>query len=202
MITILIVLAVLMLLGSLPVYPYSRGWGYGPSGLLGTILIIDHPRHRPDRVACEGTVAWVSIRPMSRRGSRSMGRRLCPAWRRRPSKSRSWRACSGHCSRRRASHRQHPLRSIRRGWSIPRPMRTIVRMPIPIRWRKPIAWHGRWNRRTARRAKNRDCRNSSSRIIGIFRGISCRNRTRSLGGRSLIAKSSSVTSRDEAPSAR
>jgi hypothetical protein len=40
MFTILLVLLILMLLGSLPVYPYSRGWGYGPSGLLGTILVI------------------------------------------------------------------------------------------------------------------------------------------------------------------
>jgi hypothetical protein len=41
MFTILLVLAVLMLLGSLPVYPYSRGWGYAPfGGLLGTILVI------------------------------------------------------------------------------------------------------------------------------------------------------------------
>ena len=38
--TILIVILVLILLGSLPTWGYSRGWGYGPSGLLGTILVI------------------------------------------------------------------------------------------------------------------------------------------------------------------
>ena len=40
MFTILLIVLVLMLLGALPVYPHSRSWGYGPSGGLGTILII------------------------------------------------------------------------------------------------------------------------------------------------------------------
>lgn len=38
--TILIVLLILLLVGGLPLYPHSRSWGYGPSGILGTILII------------------------------------------------------------------------------------------------------------------------------------------------------------------
>jgi len=38
--TILIVLVVLLLLGALPAWPYSAGWGYYPSGGLGLILII------------------------------------------------------------------------------------------------------------------------------------------------------------------
>ncbi|MGR8939951.1 MAG: DUF3309 family protein [Gammaproteobacteria bacterium] len=38
--TILLVILVLMLLGVIPIWPHSRGWGYGPSGGLGTILII------------------------------------------------------------------------------------------------------------------------------------------------------------------
>jgi hypothetical protein len=38
--TILIVIIVLLLLGSLPTWPYSAGWGYYPSGGLGLILII------------------------------------------------------------------------------------------------------------------------------------------------------------------
>ena len=38
--TILVVLLILMLIGALPAYPYSAGWGYGPSGLLGFILIV------------------------------------------------------------------------------------------------------------------------------------------------------------------
>ena len=38
--TLLIILLILMLLGSLPAWPYSRGWGYYPSGGLGLILLI------------------------------------------------------------------------------------------------------------------------------------------------------------------
>jgi len=38
--TILIILLILMLIGSVPRWGYNRGWGYGPSGLLGIILII------------------------------------------------------------------------------------------------------------------------------------------------------------------
>ncbi len=38
--TILIVILILALIGALPNWGYSRGWGYGPSGLVGTILII------------------------------------------------------------------------------------------------------------------------------------------------------------------
>jgi flagellin-like protein len=29
-----------VLIGALPSWPYSRGWGYGPSGILGLILLI------------------------------------------------------------------------------------------------------------------------------------------------------------------
>jgi hypothetical protein len=38
--TILIVILVLILLGALPTWPYSSGWGYYPSGGLGLILVI------------------------------------------------------------------------------------------------------------------------------------------------------------------
>ncbi|MHB8521160.1 MAG: DUF3309 family protein [Limisphaerales bacterium] len=38
--TILVVLLVLALLGSIPAWPHSRNWGYYPSGGLGTILVI------------------------------------------------------------------------------------------------------------------------------------------------------------------
>jgi hypothetical protein len=37
---LLLVLLVLLLVGALPSWPYSRSWGYYPSGLVGTILII------------------------------------------------------------------------------------------------------------------------------------------------------------------
>lgn len=38
--TILLIILVLLLLGALPSWPYSRGWGYYPSGIVGTILLI------------------------------------------------------------------------------------------------------------------------------------------------------------------
>jgi hypothetical protein len=38
--TILIVILILLLLGSVPTWPHSRGWGYYPSGILGVILLI------------------------------------------------------------------------------------------------------------------------------------------------------------------
>ena len=38
--TILLVILVLLLLGALPTWPYSTGWGYYPSGGLGLVLLI------------------------------------------------------------------------------------------------------------------------------------------------------------------
>ena len=37
---ILVVLLILMLLGAVPRWGYSRGWGYGPSGIVGVLLIV------------------------------------------------------------------------------------------------------------------------------------------------------------------
>jgi hypothetical protein len=37
---ILLVLLVMLLLGALPAWPYSRSWGYAPSGTLGLVLLI------------------------------------------------------------------------------------------------------------------------------------------------------------------
>jgi hypothetical protein len=38
--TLLIILLVLLLVGALPTWPYSSGWGYYPSGGLGLIVLI------------------------------------------------------------------------------------------------------------------------------------------------------------------
>ena len=38
--TILIIILILILVGAIPSWPYSRGWGYGPSGVVGLILVI------------------------------------------------------------------------------------------------------------------------------------------------------------------
>jgi len=40
MITVLLVILILMLLGAVPAWPYSRGWGYAPSGGLGLVVLI------------------------------------------------------------------------------------------------------------------------------------------------------------------
>lgn len=37
---ILLIIVVILLIGALPTWPYSGGWGYYPAGGLGTILII------------------------------------------------------------------------------------------------------------------------------------------------------------------
>lgn len=38
--TILLVVLLLALLGTIPTWPHSRNWGYYPSGILGTVLIV------------------------------------------------------------------------------------------------------------------------------------------------------------------
>ncbi len=38
--TILLILFVLLLIGAFPSWPHSRGWGYGPSGGLGLVVVV------------------------------------------------------------------------------------------------------------------------------------------------------------------
>ncbi len=38
--TLLIIILVLILIGAVPSWPYSRNWGYGPSGIVGVILVV------------------------------------------------------------------------------------------------------------------------------------------------------------------
>ena len=38
--TVLVIVLILLLLGALPSWPYSRGWGYYPSGGLGLVVVI------------------------------------------------------------------------------------------------------------------------------------------------------------------
>ena len=38
--TILLIIVILLLIGAIPSWPHSRGWGYGPSGGLGLVLVI------------------------------------------------------------------------------------------------------------------------------------------------------------------
>lgn len=38
--TLFLILVVLLIVGAIPTWPYSRGWGYYPSGILGLLLIV------------------------------------------------------------------------------------------------------------------------------------------------------------------
>lgn len=38
--TLLLIILILILIGAIPAWPYSRGWGYYPSGIIGLILVI------------------------------------------------------------------------------------------------------------------------------------------------------------------
>ena len=38
--TLLIIILILLLIGALPNWPYAAGWGYGPSGILGFLLLV------------------------------------------------------------------------------------------------------------------------------------------------------------------
>ena len=40
LVTILLIILILILLGALPAWPYSRNWGYGPSGIALVVVII------------------------------------------------------------------------------------------------------------------------------------------------------------------
>lgn len=40
MTTLLLIVLILLLIGALPSWPYSSGWGYYPSGALGVILLV------------------------------------------------------------------------------------------------------------------------------------------------------------------
>ncbi|ODN67765.1 MULTISPECIES: DUF3309 family protein [Methylophaga] len=38
--TILLVILILLLIGAMPSWPHSRNWGYGPTGLIGVLVIV------------------------------------------------------------------------------------------------------------------------------------------------------------------
>ena len=38
--TILLIVLILMLVGAIPTWPHSRGWGYAPSGVLGLVVLV------------------------------------------------------------------------------------------------------------------------------------------------------------------
>lgn len=38
--TIVIIILILVLIGAVPAWPHSRSWGYGPSGIVGVVLVV------------------------------------------------------------------------------------------------------------------------------------------------------------------
>jgi hypothetical protein len=38
--TLLLIVLIILLVGAVPAWPHSRGWGYGPSGVLGVVLVV------------------------------------------------------------------------------------------------------------------------------------------------------------------
>jgi hypothetical protein len=38
--TLLLIVVILLLIGAVPSWPYSRSWGYGPSGVLGVVVLV------------------------------------------------------------------------------------------------------------------------------------------------------------------
>lgn len=40
MITLLLIILILILIGAVPAWPHSRSWGYGPSGIVGILLVV------------------------------------------------------------------------------------------------------------------------------------------------------------------
>ncbi len=38
--TLLLIVLILMLIGAIPSWPHSRSWGYGPSGLIGVVVVV------------------------------------------------------------------------------------------------------------------------------------------------------------------
>ncbi|MBX3725076.1 MAG: DUF3309 domain-containing protein [Xanthomonadales bacterium] len=37
---LLLIIVIILLVGAVPAWPYSRGWGYAPSGILGVVLLV------------------------------------------------------------------------------------------------------------------------------------------------------------------
>ena len=77
--TILLIVLVLMLIGAIPTWPHSSKWGYGPSGILGVVLIIVLGLGGPVDVA-GANGAWTSSSEVARRASvkRASARSLSP----------------------------------------------------------------------------------------------------------------------------
>ncbi len=38
--TVLLIIVILMLIGAIPTWPHSKGWGFAPSGVVGVVLVV------------------------------------------------------------------------------------------------------------------------------------------------------------------
>ena len=80
--TILIIILILILLGAFPAWPHSRGWGYGPSGVVGLILVILLILLLLGKI-CRGLRLTLASLPRAGLGSNSVSTRIgvpgCPA---------------------------------------------------------------------------------------------------------------------------
>ena len=57
--TILLIVLVLLLIGALPVYPYSSSWGYAPTGLLTVVLVVVALFVLLSGIACIFIQSWI-----------------------------------------------------------------------------------------------------------------------------------------------
>ena len=75
--TILLIILILLLIGALPTWPYSSGWGYWPSGGLGLILLIIIILALTGHLLSWGSVGWLCFNRLcacqSSRQPRRMG---------------------------------------------------------------------------------------------------------------------------------
>ena len=82
--TILIIILILMLVGVPPTWPHSREWGYGPSGVIGTVVLIlivlfcwvdcdQHGRRTSAAISREKRAAYGEIKQGAKHLEKSIG---------------------------------------------------------------------------------------------------------------------------------
>ena len=74
--TILLIVLILMLLGVLPTWPHARSWGYGPSGILGVVLV--HASHGLVLAVWIASAAFAAVDVSLEEAARNLG---ASAWR-------------------------------------------------------------------------------------------------------------------------
>ena len=86
--TILLIVLILLLIGALPTWPHSSGWGYGPTGGVGVLLVIVivllllrviELRHLGSRARAAQRLLniWLGYAPIGRSHGRTIGEKKC-----------------------------------------------------------------------------------------------------------------------------